>query len=107
EQQPAVAEHERRDDPLELAFGKVQIRADRGQRDLHERKVERVEEDDPAEDDEQQLLVPRPRGRVVQVLLCGLQAPAPKWITSIRFKWTIPHKWMRVIQMDVRNPFGR
>ena len=86
EQEPAVAEHERRDDPLQLALGQVQRGADRGQRDLDERQVEGVEEDDPAEHDEQQLLVPRPRGRVVEVLRCDLQAVPPKWIASIRFE---------------------
>ena len=67
EQEPAVAEHERRDDPLQLALGQVQRRADRRQRDLDEREVERVEEDDAAENDEQQLLRRRPAGVVFEV----------------------------------------
>src|SRR5947208_2229340 len=50
EEESAVAEDERGDDPLQLAIGQVQRRADRRQRDLDEREVERVEEDDPAED---------------------------------------------------------
>src|SRR5204863_9326645 len=74
EQKPAVPEDERRNDPLQLALGKVKVRADRRQCDLHQRKVERVEEDDTAEDDEQQLLRRSPTRVVVEIHGCGVQA---------------------------------
>lgn len=73
EEEPAIAKDERRDDPLQLAFGEAQGRADRRQRDLDEREVERVEEDDTAEDGQEQLLRRRPAGGVITVRKADFQ----------------------------------
>src|SRR5207237_6894799 len=71
QKEPAVPENTRRADPLQLPLGEVQRRADRGQSNLDERQVERVEEDNPAEHGEQNRLRPRPPlGRSLRVR-CG------------------------------------
>jgi hypothetical protein len=58
-----IAQTKTRNAPVTVS-AEVQGGADGGQRDLDEGKVEGVEEDDPTEDEEQQLLVPRPGGGV-------------------------------------------